>query len=228
MNCGGPDCGNFLSGRDMSKITTPGICRPDYCNFRLDSDAPSDRRAALQKIIQLEEVFVLTLRQADNRDVGSLELLGTETYRSHFTSIWSPARLEAYIASEYSAPALAESLARPDLSIWLIAALDAEPIGFAKLNWNRPLPLEDGRTGTELQKIYLRAERTGQGHGGAMLQAVVDRLQARGDTLLWLDVLKSNAGARAFYERHGFKVLGELPFATDVREIGFWVMTRDL
>jgi ribosomal protein S18 acetylase RimI-like enzyme len=173
-------------------------------------------------------VYVLTLRQADDRDAGLLERLGMDTYRSHFTGIWSPARLEAYIAEEYGAAALAESLARPNLSIWLIAALDTEPIGFAKLNWNRPLPVADGRMGTELQKIYLRAERTGQGHGGAMLQAVFDRLRTRGYKLLWLDVLKSNTGARAFYERHGFKVVGEFPFATDVREIGFWVMAREL
>jgi ribosomal protein S18 acetylase RimI-like enzyme len=41
-------------------------------------------------------------------------------------------------------------------------------------------------------------------------------------------VLKSNAGARAFYERQGFNVVGEIPFATDLEEIGMWVMARDL
>ncbi len=44
--------------------------------------------------------------------------------------------------------------------------------------------------------------------------------------VVWLDVLKENDGGRRLYERHGFTVAGELPFATDLREIGFWVMTR--
>jgi ribosomal protein S18 acetylase RimI-like enzyme len=171
---------------------------------------------------------VLKVRRAEARDVRLLAQLGETTYRSHFAGIWSPARMDAYIAAEYGEAALAESLARPELSIWLIGEMDAEPIGFAKLNWNRPLPVADGRIGTELQKIYLQAERTGQGHGGRMLEAVVERARQRDDRWLWLDVLKSNAGARAFYERHGFRAVGEIPFATDLREIGMWVMAREV
>jgi len=171
---------------------------------------------------------MLTTRQASMVDVSLLERLGAATYRSHFTAIWSPERLEAYIAAEYGAAPLAESLSRPELAIWLIAETDGEPIGFAKLNWNRALPIPAARSGTELQKIYLRAEKTGQGHGGAMLEQIIARVLARGDACLWLDVLKSNDGARAFYERHGFQVVGEFPFATDLREIGMWVMARDL
>jgi len=169
---------------------------------------------------------MLTVRQASVADISLLERLGETTYRSHFTAIWSPARLEAYIAAEYGAAALAESLARPTLAIWLVAEVDREPIGFAKLNWNRALPIPPARSGTELQKIYLLAEKTGQGHGGAMLERIVDH--ARQSGLIWLDVLKSNAGARAFYERHGFQTVGEFPFATDLHEIGMWVMARDL
>jgi len=169
---------------------------------------------------------VLTLRQASIGDTALLERLGEATYRSHFTAIWSPERLEAYIAAEYGAVPLAESLARPELAVWLIAEVDREPIGFAKLNWNRALPVPPDRSGTELQKIYLLAEKTGQGHGGAMLEGIIER--ARPSGLIWLDVLKSNAGARAFYGRHGFEVVGEFPFATDLKEIGMWVMARDL
>jgi ribosomal protein S18 acetylase RimI-like enzyme len=171
---------------------------------------------------------LLNVRPAEQADVPVLERLGAATYRSHFTAIWSPVRLEAYIAAEYGAAPLAESLARPDLSLWLIAEIDATPIGFAKLNWERTLPIPPVSSGTELQKIYFLAEQTGQGHGGAMLDAVIDRARQRGDRLIWLDVLKSNTGARAFYERHGFEAVGEIPFATDLREIGMWVMARAL
>src|SRR5690349_4960626 len=103
---------------------------------------------------------MLSVRPASLSDIPVLERLGEATYRSHFTAIWSPARLEAYIAQEYGAAALAESLARPEASLWLIAELDGAPIGFAKLNWDRALPVPPERSGTELQKIYLLAERT--------------------------------------------------------------------
>jgi GNAT superfamily N-acetyltransferase len=171
---------------------------------------------------------LLTVREARAADRDRLSRLGEATYRSHFTAIWSPERLEAYIAAEYGPAALERSLSETDRALWLIAELDGAPIGFAKLNWNRPVPIVDAGSGTELQKIYFLAELTGQGHGGAMLAAVIEQVRRRSDRLIWLDVLKSNTGARAFYARHGFRTLGELPFATDVREIGFWVMARDL
>jgi len=170
---------------------------------------------------------MLNVRNADASDAGRLAQLGEVTYRSHFTAIWSQQRLEAYIAAEYGLAALQRSL-QDSGSAWLIAELDSAPIGFAKLNWDRPLPTDPERSGAELQKIYLRAEQTGKGWGGALLQAVIERARARGDRLLWLDVLKSNAGARAFYERHGFALLGEIPFATDLQEIGMCVMAREI
>jgi ribosomal protein S18 acetylase RimI-like enzyme len=170
---------------------------------------------------------MLTARDATTADGDRLARLGAATYRSHFTAIWSPQRLETYIEAEYGAAALARSLADAE-SLWLIAEAEAKAIGFAKLNWDRTLPVDATRSGAELQKIYFLAAETGKGWGGALLAAIIDRASRRGDELIWLDVLKSNASARAFYERHGFAVVGEIPFATDLQEIGMWVMAREL
>ena len=169
---------------------------------------------------------MLTVRPATIADRDALSRLGAETYRSHFTAIWSPQRLNSYIEAEYGPAALARSLEDAG-SLWLIGEGGGAPIGFAKPNWDRPLPIDPRRSGAELQKIYLLAGQTGRGHGAAMLGAVFDAARQRGNRLIWLDVLQSNAGARAFYERQGFAVVGEIPFATDLREIGMWVMARE-
>lgn len=174
---------------------------------------------------------MLTIRPAGLADVPVLARLGAETYRSHFADIWSPAALESYIEAEYGAAALQKSLAEPQVSTWLLAETPAgKTIGFAKLNWDRPLPVDwNGARpiGTELQKIYFAAEEVGAGHGAQMMAAIAALATERA-TLLWLDVLKSNAGARRFYERSGFSLIGEFPFATDFREIGMSVMVRRL
>jgi hypothetical protein len=39
-------------------------------------------------------------------------------------------------------------------------------------------------------------------------------------------VPRSGAGAIRLYERHGFVRRIEIPWATDVRDVGMWVMTR--
>ncbi len=91
-----------------------------------------------------------------------------------------------------------------------------------------PVPGGLVETGTELQKLYVRREVTGRGLGARLLERVLDEARSEGAALVWLDVLRSNAGARRMYERHGFQVVAELPFATGRGEIGFWVMARRL
>jgi hypothetical protein len=100
------------------------------------------------------------------------------------------------------------------------------PAGFAKLRLDRPVPGDATGTGVELQKIYVRRASVGSGLGAQLLAAAIDVARAAGEALIWLDVLKTNPGARRFYERHGFLVTGELPFASDLDEQGMWVMTR--
>ena len=58
-----------------------------------------------------------------------------------------------------------------------------------------------------------------------LLKSVAD-LASRRCELLWLDVLKSNVGAQRFYANHGFQVLGEIPFSTDLMQSGMFVMVR--
>jgi len=60
------------------------------------------------------------------------------------------------------------------------------------------------------------------------LQFICDQAVQRGEHLLWLDVLKSNSNARRFYEAFGFRQIGEIPFDTDLAEVGMVVMGLEL
>ena len=57
---------------------------------------------------------------------------------------------------------------------------------------------------------------------------MLQRASAAGESCLWLDVLKSNSGARRFYESAGLRQIGEVPFSTDLEQICMWVMACDL
>jgi ribosomal-protein-alanine N-acetyltransferase len=48
----------------------------------------------------------------------------------------------------------------------------------------------------------------GQGHGRALLDALVGNCRARGARTLWLEVRESNLRARAIYTRYGFGEVG--------------------
>lgn len=47
----------------------------------------------------------------------------------------------------------------------------------------------------------------GQGLGGILLRALVERATARGATAILLEVRADNAAARALYDRHGFRTI---------------------
>lgn len=84
------------------------------------------------------------------------------------------------------------------------------------------------QVGAKLQKIYFLKSQAGKGYAKQLLQFTPDAAQNQNEGFIWLDVLKSNSDARRFYERFGFRTLGEIPFSTDMTEIGMVVMCLDL
>jgi ribosomal protein S18 acetylase RimI-like enzyme len=61
------------------------------------------------------------------------------------------------------------------------------------------------RDAYEIRAIYVSPERWRSGHGSKLVTAARERATAEGFRSLVLWVLSSNAPARAFYEREGFR-----------------------
>lgn len=57
---------------------------------------------------------------------------------------------------------------------------------------------------SEVISLYTEPAHTGQGYGSLLLEEALRRLRAAGYPGCTLFVLRENAGARRFYERHGF------------------------
>ncbi len=167
---------------------------------------------------------MIHLHQATTADIDVLREIGCETYREHFCALWSPAGMQAFLDQDFSIRALSQSLEAPDRHSWLIASDSVgKALGFAKVNWSAPAPISRD-VGAELQKIYFLKSAAGRGYGKQLLQFIHEQAALRGESLLWLDVLKNNSNARGFYEAFGFKQIGEIPFNTDLAEIGMVVM----
>lgn len=69
------------------------------------------------------------------------------------------------------------------------------------------------RCGDELHILNLAVapEERRHGAGSLLLSSVLDEARGRGMALATLEVRASNAGARAFYVRHGFTAVGRRP-----------------
>jgi ribosomal protein S18 acetylase RimI-like enzyme len=164
---------------------------------------------------------------ATEKDVSALVTLGKASYLHHYGSIWSATALQDYMDEQF-APALIEAEIAGGQSQYLMMHDEDALVGYAKINFNRKVPLDPARSGTELQKIYFLPEATGHGFGRRLIEYILAEATRAGEDVVWLDVLKTNDGGRRLYERCGFRVAGELPFATDIQQIDFWVMVHDL
>jgi len=170
----------------------------------------------------------LSIRSADTNDVDVLREIGCATYRDHFSHVWSEAGMRRFVDADFSLEAIRSTLDASSKHLWMIAAnMDGTVVGYAKINWRTRDPVF-GLEGAELQKIYFRKSATGKGYGVAMLDHVFHLVRQQSNRRIWLDVLKVNVGAQRFYEQAGFARLGEIPFKTDLAEVGMVVMALDL
>jgi GNAT superfamily N-acetyltransferase len=105
---------------------------------------------------------------------------------------WAARSQMAYLPPLYTLEQTAwwvEHVMCPQSELWL-AERHGVPVGFAALN------------GDWLDHLYVEPAAQGQGVGEALLAKAKRRRSA-----LNLRVFEQNAGARAFYERHGFTLV---------------------
>ena len=64
---------------------------------------------------------------------------------------------------------------------------------------------------SELGNVAVSASARGSGMGGALVDAVVERVRERGATECYLEVRESNQAAQSLYRQRGFIVVGRRP-----------------
>jgi ribosomal protein S18 acetylase RimI-like enzyme len=95
-------------------------------------------------------------------------------------------------------------LARDDLIVLLVGSSGAA-VGFALVTF-RPTPYSDGPL-VQLEELYVAPEFRSQGHGSALLSALMGEARRRGAFEVLINVDEPDTDARRFYERHGFSCL---------------------
>jgi len=97
-------------------------------------------------------------------------------------------------------------------SIFLIAEIEGEPAGYAKIIVDTK---EEGITAErpiELNRLYSHQQFLGKGIGQALMNACFDRARHDGHDVMWLGVWEFNPRAQRFYEKNGFRVVGSHVF----------------
>lgn len=153
----------------------------------------------------------MVIRYATEADAALLANLGARTFKDSFGSLNRPEDIEDYITTNFSLAKIGEELRDP-ASIFFIQYDDGKAIGYAKLSTHKNSTREKGITPIELVRIYVDQPAIGKGYGSALMQACLEEAKRTGYDTIWLGVWEKNDQAIRFYERWGFRVVGNRKF----------------
>jgi ribosomal protein S18 acetylase RimI-like enzyme len=152
-----------------------------------------------------------TIRRANATDAEVMADLGARTFADTFGHLYPPEDLEAFLADTHTPRKVAAELANPDMAAWL-AERDGVAVGYALVGpCGLPHPEVTADCG-ELKRIYVDGDQRGEGVGAQLIDTALSWLERDGPRRLWLGVWSENHGAQRFYERNGFRKVGEYGF----------------
>jgi ribosomal-protein-alanine N-acetyltransferase len=140
--------------------------------------------------------FDVALRLACPADAPGIASLSRAEVERGLAWRWTPPRVEASI------------LAR-DVNV-LVATVDGRLAGFGIMSY--------GLEWAHLELFAVQPERRRLGIGRRLLAWLEEPARVGGLSAIWLEVRAGNRPAQAFYERMGYRRLGELPRYYDGRE----------
>jgi len=151
------------------------------------------------------------VRDATAADAGALATFAAAVFAETYATTALPADIAAHLATHFSAVRQGAEIADPARRTWL-AEVDGTLAGYAQLRSGTPTPagVVVGASGPvlELQRLYVGSPW----HGRGVAQALMSTCMASASGGLWLNVYKANARAIAFYEKAGFRIVGEVTF----------------
>ncbi|MCM0041538.1 MAG: GNAT family N-acetyltransferase [Algoriphagus sp.] len=170
---------------------------------------------------------VLELRKANLSDLPELLALARASFLQAFTEGNKPENVQAYLAEAFTEAKLTKELQEP-ASIFFVASLEGELLGYTKLNLADAQAEVQDPASVEVARLYTLEKAWGKGLGQRLLDAAFDFARQEGKTWLWLGVWEHNARAIRFYEKNGLRIFGSHPFPFGDEIQNDWLMRVEL
>ena len=151
------------------------------------------------------------IRRAGPADAETLARISREVFVAAFGNDYAPGDLAAFLEANYALEKAQAELSDPEIGVWF-AEVGGEVVGYALAG---PCKIEspEVRPGSgEVHRLYLLPEHQNGGKGARLMEAALDFLELNGRRPVYLGVWSENHGALRFYERFGFRKVGEHTF----------------
>ena len=147
------------------------------------------------------------IHPATTKDIPLLTSLGRVTFEQTFARDNTASDMQLYLMQNFNEDQISAELLDP-FSYFILADVDEEPAGYAKMKENALPPGVSPVKALEIERIYVRQEFIGKKIGKSLIEYCLDFAKSNGYKMLWLGVWEKNQRAISFYEKWGFKVFG--------------------
>jgi GNAT superfamily N-acetyltransferase len=169
----------------------------------------------------------ITIRRASPEDAGMLTDLAARTFYDAFAASNTPENMQAYMESSFTQSRFREDLTDPR-STFLIADVDGEPGGYARMHAGPAPECVTGPNPIEIVRLYVEQRWLGGGVGRELMQACLDEARRRAHQTAFLGVWEHNRRAIAFYRKWGFEIVGSHILVVGDDPQNDWWMARAL
>lgn len=153
----------------------------------------------------------ILVRRAEPTDAAAFASLCIRTFRDTYSGPCDPAEVERHIATHFTDARIAAELVDPAASI-LVAEDNGALVGYTVLRPGSTTDCVTGARPVELARLYVERALHGAGVAALLMRACHEESARRGGATIWLSVWDRNERAMAFYRKHGFALVGTMPF----------------
>jgi len=152
----------------------------------------------------------LTIRYGAIEDAEMLTELAWQTFWDafHDDPENAPEDLADYMNSAFNVGQIGSELADEN-AIFLVAEIENEAVGYAKLLLDSREPEIIAKKPIELNRLYSKQDFLGKGVGKSLMERCFVEAEKYGCDKMWLGVWEFNPRAQTFYRKYGFYEVGK-------------------
>lgn len=166
---------------------------------------------------------------AKTKDAEMLAKIGWQSFDEAFAGNPKnhPADMRIYMDEAFSIKTISADLG-DGKTIYLIAELENEAAGYAKIKFEAREDCVSGEKTLELCRLYALDKFIGKGIGKSLMLQILEIADRKNCDCIWLGVWEFNFRAQEFYKKFGFAKCGEHIFQLGNDPQTDWIMQRKI
>ena len=145
----------------------------------------------------------IIIKKATISDLEIIQEISIQTFTETFATVNTAENMANYVLENFNSAQMASQINNLE-SVFYLATLDTETIGYMKLNIGDAQTEKQKETNLEIHRIYVLQAFHGKKIGQLLLDEVLKIGKETGIDFIWLGVWEENHRAIQFYSKNGF------------------------